>query len=272
MQHVHIVSLSPRSGTTLLAELLVSCFEFDGHADHEMNLVYAPRPPVERFCSKFPSDITRCSKPLETRKDLWVICVLRDPRDIVVSRHRNDPDAYWADLELVRRGYAAFQDLRAHPRFLSVAYEDLVADPDHVQARLMQEIPFLVRRFDFSSFHKVASPTERSVAALNGFRKINTDSIGRWKSELPRLKAQIERYGSIDDILADLGYAGNPGWSDCLDTVVADNGRGHFERKKSRRFKTGKRRLQRLLAGWCRQLGFPVRMKIIVTPTASHEG
>lgn len=264
MQHVHIVSLSPRSGTTLLAELMISCFEFDGHASHEMSLVYSPRPTVERFCSKFPSDITLALKSLQMRRNLWVICMLRDPRDIVVSRHRNDPEAYWANLEIVRRGYACFQLLRRHPRCLAITYEDLVADPDQVQTRLTQEIPFLLRRFDFSSFHKVARPSKRSIAALSGFRKIDTDSIGRWALELPRLKAQIDRFGSIDEMLSDLGYLEDPEWSRCLDGVTADNGRDRVERK----FRLRKRKLKKQLALWRRQLGFPIRKPITVTPSA----
>lgn len=57
MQQIHIIGLSPRTGTTLLMELIVSCFEMDGWADHELNYFLAPEPPVERYCSKATGDL-----------------------------------------------------------------------------------------------------------------------------------------------------------------------------------------------------------------------
>ena len=42
-KHLHIVACSPRSGTTLLHEAMVTCFKVDKHYDHEVrfNLVTA---------------------------------------------------------------------------------------------------------------------------------------------------------------------------------------------------------------------------------------
>ena len=49
MKHVHNTSLSPRSGTTLVMDLMVQGFVFDGYSEHELELVYAPDTTVERF-------------------------------------------------------------------------------------------------------------------------------------------------------------------------------------------------------------------------------
>lgn len=35
-RHLHIVSCAPRSGTTLLHEAMVTCFEIDRHYEHEL--------------------------------------------------------------------------------------------------------------------------------------------------------------------------------------------------------------------------------------------
>ena len=35
-RHLHIVACSPRSGTTLLHEAMVTCFRADKHYDHEI--------------------------------------------------------------------------------------------------------------------------------------------------------------------------------------------------------------------------------------------
>lgn len=260
MQRVHIVGISPRSGTTLLAELMVSCFEFDGWAEHEMGIHSAPSVPVARFCSKQPAEVDEALRALRYDPNLWVICMLRDPRDVVVSRHRRAPDAYWAHLGFVKRRAALLQAGAPPARFLLVRYEDLVSDPDAVQARIEREIPFLVRRSAFSAFHKVAAPSEKSVLALNGVRRISTDSIGRWRQELPRLKAQIERHGSIDDLLIRFGYEKDAAWASVLDGVTPNNGRSFFEDKPPQGFvKTTRRRLRGKLLELRARAGLPRR-------------
>ena len=272
MKQVHIVSPSPRTGTTLLMELMVHGFVFDGHADHELEVVYAPDPPVDRFCSKNPANLKFALPLLKRRPELWVICVLRDPRDVVVSRHSKRPEAYWAHFGFFRDRMGDFRAARGHERFLVVRYEDLVADPDAVQAELQAAIPFLEKRRDFSSFHEFAAPTSRAVEALGGVRAISADGIGRWKSELPRLKAQIERYGDIDELLIELGYERDQSWKRLLDGVEPDNGKSYFEdrspRPLARRLKL---RLRRDLLFWRAMLGFPAKHPIIVTPGGVRE-
>jgi len=160
-------------------ELMVHGFVFDGYADHELELAYAPDPPVERFCSKSPG-CTRVTLPLlKRRPGLWIVCVLRDPRDIVVSRHSKRPEAYWAHLGFLRNSIRYFRAARLHERFLVVRYEELVSQPDAVQSRLQKTIPFLEKRQDFSAFAEFAAPTRRAVQALGGVRAISADRIGR---------------------------------------------------------------------------------------------
>ncbi len=95
---VHIVGLGPRTGTTLMMELMVHCFEFDAYANHEISLLYAPAVSFDRFCSKYPYELKTAVKRLKRDPGLWVICMIRDPRDVVVSRHQKRPGAYWSNL------------------------------------------------------------------------------------------------------------------------------------------------------------------------------
>ena len=265
MKHIHIASISPRAGTTLLMELMVSCFEFDGYADHELELLFHPTEKVDRFCSKNPGykDLQLAPSALRRWPDLWIICLVRDPRDIVVSRHKKQPDAYWSNFGKVFDHMRYFETAKRHERFIVVRYEDLVKDPNAVQADLMKAIPFLKKRFDFSEFPKIASPTKGAVEALGGVRKISTSSIGRWENELPRLKAQIERYGKIDKVLSELGYENNSSWQKKLDTVHADNGRSYLEDLPPHKHKPINR-LRRLYHILRFHIGFPKKRPIIV--------
>ena len=264
MKRVHIVSLSPRSGTTLLMELMVHCFVFEGYADHELELTCVPDMPVERFCSKHTPGLKIALPMLKRQPSLWVICVVRDPRDVVVSRHSKRPDAYWAHLGLVRSRIKYFRAARDHQRFIVVRYEDLVRDPGAVQSNLQNTIPFLENTHDFSCFHEIAAPTRRAVEALSGVRAISTDSIGRWKTELPRLKAQIERYGDINSLLAELSYERDASWTHLLDGISADNGNSYLEDRSIFSRHHLRLSLGRSLRFWRAMIGVPQKHKIIL--------
>jgi len=84
--------------------------------------------------------------------------MLRDPRDMVVSKHSADPDRYWASLKFWQT-YAPYgASLQNHPRFITVRYEDLIRKPGMVQADLMRKMPFLKKRLPFSCYHEIAHP------------------------------------------------------------------------------------------------------------------
>ena len=229
---VHIVGISPRTGTTLMAELMISCFRFDGWSAHEMRLRDVPDPPVDLLCTKKPSDIHDAAAFLARDPNLWIICMLRDPRDIVVSRHARRPDRYWSHLGLVRPRCDLLETLKDHPRFIPIRYEDLVTNPNAVQDRLHATMPFLQQRHQFSDFHRVAKPSDASVTALNGLRPVTNSGIGRWRSDLPRLTAQLEKLGPIDDMLRTMGYEDGPSWTAALSGITPDNGVSQFDEDK----------------------------------------
>lgn len=251
-KRVHIVGLGPRTGTTLMMELMVHCYEFDAYANHEMSLLDVPNIPVDRFCSKEPSELKRAVKRLKRNPGLWVICMIRDPRDVVVSRHRRRPALYWSNLDIWKHHFHCFSKYQDLNRLVAIKYEELVQNPDEVQTQIESQIPFLRRLHRFSRFHEIATPVEQSVMALGGVRQISTNSIGNWRHHLPRLKAQIQNHGSVSPALFELGYEVDDGWESVLDGVESDNGINAFAehrliRLTRRPYRTLKWRLRRLL-------------------------
>ena len=90
-KHIHIVGCLPRSGTTLMTELMINCFEIDGYTDHEHSIFKEYLKSYQVLCTKKPNDIKRVDYPLDVNKNLYVIYVLRDPRDTISSRsHKNN--------------------------------------------------------------------------------------------------------------------------------------------------------------------------------------
>jgi hypothetical protein len=159
---------------------------------------------------------------------LFVVVMIRDPRDIVCSRHRADPDRYWCGLNYWKAYVPWIRRLSGHPRVTVVRYEDLVSDPDGVQELLMRSMPWLVRRAPFHEFHGHARASARSSAALGGVRPVSRSSIGNWRSHKPRLAGQIRQHGSITADLVEFGYETDEMWERELEDVEPDLEPSHW--------------------------------------------
>lgn len=237
-KHIHIVGCLPRSGTTLMTELMINCFEIDGYTDHEYS-IFKEFPKTYRvLCTKKPNDIKRIDYPLRVNRDLYVIYILRDPRDTISSRsHKNNKEnkKIWGNLQdwIIHQEFAEKQS--SNSRFITVRYEDLVTNPDKIQLELQRKLPFLQIKTKFSEYHKVARPSKKSADALGGARKISPASIGNWRNNMSYIKAQIEKYGDITQILINLGYEQDAIWMTALNSVEADNSEEPLRKKSNQK-------------------------------------
>lgn len=227
-KRIHVVGISPRTGTTLMVELLLSSYRLDGGGGHERSIFDPPPPSQSPFCSKRPGDLLSMPWLLPADPELWVVCMVRDPRDVVVSRHSRDPSAYWVHLGIWKQRRTVAHRLHGHRRYIEVRYEDLVTDPVHVQEELDRRIPFLERTGDFMDFHRRADPSTRAREALGTVRPVEPSRIGNWRNHKPRLVAQLQRHGPVDEGLRAYGYEPDGAWKRALRGVPADNGRTHF--------------------------------------------
>ena len=228
MHRIHIVGASPRSGTTLLAEAMIACFHIDLFSDHEARIFSPPPHAGNIFLTKAPRDILLAEAELEKSSELFVLYMLRDPRNIIVSKHRRNPDRYWAGLKFWKTYSPCARRLKHHPRFISVRYEDLLNDPDAVQASLKQRMPFLQETGPFSKFHEVAAPAIDALTALNGLRPITAEGADRWRLHLPRVAGQIALHGSIAEDLIEFGYEDDDAWLSELAGIEPDTSPSHW--------------------------------------------
>ena len=210
---VHIVGSMPRSGTTLAYELIVNCFEIDGTVEHEQSLLTPYNYRHKIYCTKLPRETCIVKPLLNADKTLWVLCVVRDPRDSVSSHsHRKKEGKYYAKLASWHARYPVINQLINHPRFILLKYEDLVSEPDTTQKNLQKRMPFLKCKHRFSEFHIYSKSSKDAIDALAGIRPINRDSIGSWHSHKDNLIRQIHQYGDISDDLIELGYEQDKEW------------------------------------------------------------
>lgn len=248
MNQIHIVGCSPRSGTTLMAEMMGNCFDIDVKTEGEQRITIAPPRRGKTLLSKTPKDIILIKDMLYFMQNLYVIYMLRDPRDVVVSMHPWDNDLYWSNLKVWKMWTTMGEELKSHPRFITVRYEDLVMHPDETQKIIQERLPFLKKMILFSDFHRKAKPSSYNMAALKGLRAVSTKSIGSWKNHKARLAGQIQRFGSISGELIAYGYEKDNSWENELAGVVPDLSDSHPSFFSSEKYINNKLRWNKLRA------------------------
>lgn len=219
MKRIHIIGSGPRTGTTLLAEVMHTCFQIDHHCEHEASICTDEPETGEIFLTKQPGEMSAVKWPLKLNPNLYVICVIRDPRDSIVSKHGSQPDVYWTGLRYWKKFVKLLPALREHQKFIYFRYEDFVNEPDNIQRYIQENMPFLKQLYPFSEYHLHAKPSKSSVKALNSVRPIAPVGIGSWKKHLPRVKEQIGIHGDISDELIEYGYEKDKEWLVSLEKV-----------------------------------------------------
>ena len=229
-KHLHIVACSPRSGTTLLHEAMVTCLKVDKHYDHEVRFNLVTANDGDIVITKRPKDTMYMPAVIDD-PELYVLYVMRDPRDVIVSRHGKNKDMYYSNIRLWREMHGYAKEISGHERFLQVGYEEFVSSPDVVQEQITTKFPWLETLHKFSDYHLHANVSEKSKLAMNDVRPIAPTSVGKWKQNLPRIKAQQEIHGSLTPDLIECGYESSADWEQVLNGVEPDFSRSRYPEK-----------------------------------------
>lgn len=230
-RHLHIVACSPRTGTTLLHEVMVTCFAVDKHYDHEIRFHLVTGKDGEIVITKRPKDTMYMPAVLDDDPELFVIYLLRDPRDTICSRHGKDKSIYYSNIRLWRQMHGYARQLAGHERFLVVRYEDFVTDPDATQRMIMDKFPWLKEKHRFSEYHEYAVVSEKSRTAMHSVRPIAPTSVGVWTKNPGRIKAQQMLHGSLTPELIECGYETSGDWEKVLEDVEPDTTRSLYPEK-----------------------------------------
>ncbi len=219
-RRLHIVGC-PRSGTTLMTELLRYAYDFAGAAPHEQSLFARVDAQQFPFLSKKPSDTTRIDPAFVGDPNLYVVAMVRDPRSVVSSIHRSRPGQYFVDFSRWRKHAAAIQKQRYHQRYLMVRYEDLLTKPAYVQQGIEQLAPWLQRTGNFEQFPDgIERLNPMATDALNGARPLDVTRLNSWREHLPRVRAELDANPDMATFLEHLGYEQDSSWTQALDGVI----------------------------------------------------
>jgi len=217
---IHIVGC-PRSGTTLLAEMINACYPGIEYPRHEETILDVYPDSRRTRMSKKPNDGRWIKPVLKVNQGLHVLAMIRDPRSVLASRHRALPGMYFCNYPVWKRSEKSIAALRSHCRVLVVRYEDLVSAPEREQDRIGRFLDFLVPEYSFADYHEIAAPSSEAIHALDGVRPPDPARRNAWKEHLPRIKQQIERFPTLLDDLVRLGYEVDHEWTRMLGEIHA---------------------------------------------------
>lgn len=215
----------PRSGTTLLYGMLRMTVTSHHVPDRERKALNNLTP--DRVITKTPFDCIRIPE-IKHRlgPDVTFIVMIRDPRDILVSRHHLAPDEYWVhwdyslgyrrkERRLTYLNPGLLECLRAiedPPRSVFVRYESLVREPDEVQTALQLQIPALQMRGCFSDWNHRTKVPKSLRKPLNGVRAPNMRRVGVWRYHPGRILQQFQACPELFWWLRYLGYEAGHAW------------------------------------------------------------
>jgi hypothetical protein len=171
----------------------------------------------EVLISKMPVDIFRlhCLRNFynNRRAKLRTIIMIRDPRDVLTSRHpKTGPEGYFQDSDQWRDMHVYVERYRNDPDVLLLRYEDLVADPDSVQEKVdaFTGEKSVCRYVDA---HKDDRP-DFDTHTLNGVRPVDKGGVGRWRrpEHRDRMEFILRELPQLPQVLIDLGYESDTSW------------------------------------------------------------
>lgn len=211
----------PRAGTTLLYNMLRATCTSHRFFDREISAVAIREP--DGWISKEPGDRRFSDEQLRAER---IVCV-RDPRDVLCSRHSSRPDSYKIAWDKVMAGKTGQMRVRTEGLLeidqqcqaiedaaLLVSYEELVRKPQRVQKRIGKRFR-LSFAGSFDRFHE-QEPPPGLAKQLNGLRPVSSDRVGIWREHRERIRQQFAECPALQDVLVRRGYERDARWLERL--------------------------------------------------------
>lgn len=168
----------------------------------------AERAGKRRWAEKTPRNIEFIEDIFRYWKDAQFIHVVRDPRDIYVSRKRAKNltlDQFLDAMDTVFAPARRYFGTRSE-RYMEIRYEDLVREPRSVMAEVLRFLnePWdeAVARFEGAprELEKVRRLTERPSTTLQSLsRPLHGNAIGTWRTQIQpdELQILVDRLGPM---------------------------------------------------------------------------
>ena len=178
------------------------------HRFHQSFLFNKVPKTAKRWCEKSPSNIRHIEKiDAYTKGNYKFIEIVRDGRDVILSKHPTDPSRYWVEPERWIRDLNFGLEQVDNPKVHTIRYEDLITAYEKTMGGICT---FLNIEFTDSlkNWHEHARVTQNR-AYFGKVGKINAKSISKWQDpkyadrvkELtnePEAVELLKHYGYLD--------------------------------------------------------------------------
>ena len=158
-----------------------------------------------RWAEKSPANVHQIEEILSYWERAHFIHIIRDARDVLTSRHPENPEGYWVSPKRWLRDVRAGLKFKNHPRVTTIRYEDLVGDYEktiHKICRGIDEecVPEIISWYDYA---KVRS----NRAWFGGVEKLHQNSMKKWEKEEHRQRLdEIMKNKDVTELQKELGY------------------------------------------------------------------
>ncbi len=220
-----------RSGTTLLLSILSSHKDifacpkelnlfFDAEISGEkveVPMIYrlyrtflteSIKSSAKRYCEKSPANVQRIEAIDKYHKgNFKLIHIIRDGRDVVLSKHPTKIDTHWVEPARWVRDVTLGLASKDHPGVHTIHYENLV---NKFEETISGVCRFLDIPLSDEILHWHKNTTVRKNRALySPIKEISSSSIGKYKlaEHQERLKEFMENKEAVE-LLEKLGYQG----------------------------------------------------------------
>ncbi len=209
----------PRSGTTLLQLMMASCLGGARTFPRERRAQYVAEYALrnhELMISKAPSDLFWVDEIrqqyAERKSTVRFIVLVRDPRDVLTSHHRNRPGQYYMTPQRWRAFFDHFRYACRFPDVLAIRFEDLVGRTAEVEQKICGFVGREPQR-PFACFHEIRVK-DFNTTALNGVRPVDISNIGRWRDakHTQRVRQLLDDLPQLPEWLVEMRYESDTQW------------------------------------------------------------
>jgi hypothetical protein len=144
---------------------------------------------------------------------------MRDPRDVLTSRHHSKPDSYYVSPERLFNHEQEINWLEERwDKVLRIKYEDLLTNPDDCQKKIAASTG-LKPAEKFSDYPDFLSDRKNVLdikeKAMAGIRKLDPERIRRWKKNKESrdyIMRLAKNENKLNELLVKHGYETKENW------------------------------------------------------------
>lgn len=161
---------------------------------------------VTRWCEKTPKNIRYLDKILNYfEEEIKIIHIIRDGRDVMLSKHPNAPDKYWVSPERWINDVKKGLEYKEHSQMLTLKYENLVTDYEETIEKICDFINEDCTEELYSYFKH--TNVQKTNAWYDKAQKIHSNSIEKWKKEENQARVEeVMENKEVVELLKELDY------------------------------------------------------------------